>query len=40
MSQNVVVRLSYAQLFSGYGFEYLYGDEDPYSFMGTEIHTF
>ena len=40
MSQNVVVRLSYAQLFSGDGFEDLYGDEDPYSFLGNVILTF
>ena len=40
MSQNIVVRLSYAQLFSGDGFEDLYGDEDPYSFLGNVILTF
>ena len=40
MSQNVVVRLSYAQLFAGDGFEDLYGDDDPYSFLGNIILTF
>ncbi|MEP1473072.1 MAG: hypothetical protein ABJK25_18995 [Halieaceae bacterium] len=40
MSQNVVVRLSYAQLMAGDGFEDLYGDDDPYSFLGNVILTF
>ena len=40
MSQNVVVRLSYAQLFAGDGFKDLYGDDDPYSFLGNIILTF
>ena len=40
MSQNVVVRLSYAQLLAGDGFEDLFGDDDPYSFLGNIILTF
>ena len=40
MSQNVVARLSYAQLLSGDGFEDLYGDEDPYSLLLNVILTF
>ena len=40
MSQNVVVRLSYAQLLGGNGFEDLYGDEDPYSILCNLILTF
>ena len=40
MSQNVVLRLSYAQLLAGDGFEDLYGDEDPYSLLFNAILTF
>ncbi len=40
MSQNVVVRLSYAQLLSGQGYQDLYGDEDPYSLLCNVILTF
>ena len=40
MSQNVVVRLSYAQLLSGKGYKDLYGDEDPYSLLCNVILTF
>lgn len=40
MSQNVVVRLSYAQLLTASGFENLYGQEDPYSFLANVILTF
>lgn len=40
MSQNVVVRLSYAQLLSGQGYKDLYGDEDPYSLLCNVILTF
>ena len=40
MSQNVVLRLSYAQLLGGQGFEDLYGDEDPYSLLFNLILTY
>lgn len=40
MSQNVVARLSYAQLFAGDGFKELYGDDDPYSLLLNVILTF
>jgi len=40
MSQNVVVRLSYAQLLSGQGYKDLYGDDDPYSLLCNVILTF
>ena len=40
MSQNVVVRLSYAQLFTADGFESLFGSEDPYSLLANIILTF
>jgi hypothetical protein len=40
MSQNVVLRLSYAQLLGGEGFEDLYGDEDPYSLLFNLILTY
>ncbi|PLW68632.1 hypothetical protein [Pseudohalioglobus lutimaris] len=40
MSQNVVARLSYAQLLSGDGFQDLYGDDDPYSVLLNVILTF
>lgn len=40
MSQNVVARLSYAQLLAGDGFKDLYGDEDPYSVLFNVILTF
>jgi hypothetical protein len=40
MSQNVVVRLSYAQLVTGDGFEDLYGESDPYSLLGNVVLTF
>ena len=40
MSQNVVVRLSYAQLLSGDGYEDLFDDEDPYSLLANVILTF
>lgn len=40
MSQNVVARLSYAQLLSGQGYRDLYGDEDPYSMLLNVILTF
>lgn len=40
MSQNVVVRLSYAQLLAGQGYKDLYGDEDPYSLLCNVILTF
>ncbi|MDO8863511.1 hypothetical protein Q6D67_17565 [Haliea sp. E1-2-M8] len=40
MSQNVVVRLSYAQLLSGEGYQDLFGDEDPYSLLCNVILTF
>ncbi|WP_116367713.1 hypothetical protein [Parahaliea mediterranea] len=40
MSQNVVARLSYAQLLSGQGFNDLYGEEDPYSLLLNVILTF
>jgi len=40
MSQNVVVRASYAQLLGGDGFQDLYGDEDPYSVLFNVILTF
>ncbi len=39
MTQNIVVRLSYAQLLSGEGFENLYGEEDPYSTLLNVIFT-
>ena len=40
MSQNVVLRLSYAQLIAGEGFEDLYGDENPYSLLFNVILTY
>jgi hypothetical protein len=40
MSQNVVLRLSYAQLLGGDGYEDLYGDEDPYSLLFNLILTY
>lgn len=40
MTQNLVVRLSYAQLLSGEGYQDLYGDEDPYSLLFNVIVTF
>jgi hypothetical protein len=40
MTQNVVLRLSYAQLLSGAGYQDLYGDEDPYSLLFNAILTF
>lgn len=41
MSQNIVVRLSYAQLIAGDGFQDLYGDEDdPYSILLNTTLTF
>ena len=40
MSQNVVLRLSYAQLIAGAGFEDLYGDENPYSLLFNVILTY
>lgn len=40
MSQNVVARLSYAQLLSGQGYRDLYGDDDPYSMLLNVILTF
>ncbi|WP_206604733.1 hypothetical protein [Kineobactrum sediminis] len=40
MSQNVVVRLSYAQLLAGDGYKDLYGDEDPFSLLCNLILTF
>lgn len=41
MSQNVVLRFSYAQLLAGQGYEDLYGgDEDPYSLLANLILTF
>lgn len=41
MSQNVVVRVSYAQLLAGQGYKDLYGsDDDPYSFLCNVILTF
>jgi len=40
MTQNVVARLSYAQLFSGDGFKDLYGDDDPYSVLFNLVLTF
>ncbi|HEY7775519.1 MAG TPA: hypothetical protein VIC02_03170, partial [Kineobactrum sp.] len=40
MSQNVVLRLSYAQLLAGDGYKDLYGDEDPYSLLCNLILTF
>ncbi|MFT4613235.1 MAG: hypothetical protein ACI9NT_000373 [Bacteroidia bacterium] len=40
-SQNVVIRVSYAQLLSGDGYEDLYGDkDDPYSVLFNTILTF
>ena len=40
MSQNIVARLSYAQLVTGDGFENLYGESDPYSLLGNVVLTF
>ena len=40
MSQNVVLRLSYAQLLSGQGYRDLYEDEDPYSLLFNLILTY
>lgn len=39
MTQNIVARLSYAQLLAGDGFEDLYGDEDPYSLLFNVVLT-
>ena len=40
MSQNVVLRLSYAQLLTGDGYHDLYEDEDPYSLLFNLILTY
>lgn len=40
MSQNIVVRLSYAQLLGGDGYEDLFGDSDPYSLLANVVLTF
>lgn len=40
MSQNVVVRASWAQLLSGDGYRDLFGDEDPYSVLINLVLTF
>jgi hypothetical protein len=40
MTQNLVLRLSYAQLLAGDGFKDLYGDDDPYSLLFNAIVTF
>jgi hypothetical protein len=40
MSQNIVVRVSYAQLLTTDGFSELYGQSDPYSFLTNVILTF
>ncbi len=40
MTQNIVARLSYAQLMSGEGYQDLYGDDDPYSLLLNVILTF
>jgi hypothetical protein len=40
MSQNVVLRLSYAQLLTGQGYHDLYEDEDPYSLLFNLILTY
>ena len=41
MSQNIVFRLSYAQLMAGQGYADLFGDdEDPYSLLANLILTF
>lgn len=40
MTQNVVLRLSYAQLLAGDGYEDLYGNDDPYSLLFNVILTF
>ncbi|MGB0322818.1 MAG: hypothetical protein ACPGAL_00010 [Luminiphilus sp.] len=40
MTQNVVVRLSYAQLLSGNGYQQLFGDDDPVSVLLNAVLTF
>jgi hypothetical protein len=40
MSQNIVLRASYAKLFAGDGFEALYGDDDPGYFLFNLVLTF
>jgi hypothetical protein len=40
MTQNIVVRLSYAQLFSGDGYQQLFGDDDPVSVLLNAVLTF
>lgn len=40
MSQNIVLRASFAQLLSGAGYRDLFGDEDPYSLLLNLILTF
>lgn len=40
MSQNVVLRASWAQLLSGDGYRDLFGDEDPYSVLVNLVLTF
>lgn len=40
MSQNVVLRASYAQLFSGQGYRDLFIDENPYSVLFNLVLTF
>ncbi len=40
MTQNIVLRTSYAQLFGGDGFKALYPDDDPGYFMFNLILTF
>lgn len=40
MTQNIVVRLSYAQLLSGNGYQQLFGDDDPVSVLLNAVLTF
>lgn len=40
MTQNVVIRLSYAQLLSGDGYQQLFGDDEPISVLLNAVLTF
>jgi hypothetical protein len=40
MTQNIVVRLSYAQLLSGNGYQQLFGKDDPVSVLLNAVLTF
>ncbi len=39
MTQNIIVRLSYASLIADKGYADLYGDSNPYSFLANMVFT-